>query len=389
MTEQGTRTQGTGRVPGLDVLRGVAIALVLLRHAWSSRIGGAGVVGVTIFFALSGYLITGLLISEHERTHAVSYRRFYRNRVLRLYPSLLVMLVALMVVEAVTNRLDDRHVLPATFIIGATYLSDLPLGVSVSRGITHLWTLATEEQFYLIWPAVLLAATRLRRVGLTIALVCVAFTVFCAGTAVVHRHAITGIYTYPSSWAVTLAIGGAAYVYRERLRQSWIVRAPMIALAVCVLGALSVPHLKLHVVTYLVLGPLIAFCTVLLIFAVQRWATLPAVLEPLRWLGLISYSVYLWNFPTVQLLENPRTKHLSVLGSFLSIVIPIGVAVLSWYAIERPVASWRRRRDARLDFARPETAMGPAQHPRSSEKGTPSLTGSALLAEAVEQAAKK
>ena len=81
------------RIDGLTVLRGVAIGLVVLRHAAPDVFGGAGIVGVTIFFALSGWLISGILLGEVERTGRVDLRRFYLNRVFRLYPALIAFVV--------------------------------------------------------------------------------------------------------------------------------------------------------------------------------------------------------------------------------------------------------------------------------------------------------
>ena len=99
----GPETIRDGRIAGLDLIRGLAIALVLLRHAWPSTFAGGGIVGVVMFFALSGYLITGLLLSDIRRLGRVRYVRFYRNRALRLVPALVLMLGAL---DVVTLDLD-------------------------------------------------------------------------------------------------------------------------------------------------------------------------------------------------------------------------------------------------------------------------------------------
>ena len=88
-----------GRIVGLDVLRGVAILLVMLRHAWPEVFGGGGITGVTLFFALSGYLITGVLLRSRDEAGRMALRSFYLRRVARLYPALVLMLAVLTVVE--------------------------------------------------------------------------------------------------------------------------------------------------------------------------------------------------------------------------------------------------------------------------------------------------
>jgi peptidoglycan/LPS O-acetylase OafA/YrhL len=146
-----------GRILGLDVLRGVAVALVMLRHAWPDRFGGAGIAGVVIFFALSGYLITGLLRSDLSRRGRIRYGRFYRNRALRLLPALFVLVAVFTLVEAVWNPLRDRALLWHTVVVSLTYVMDLPGHWAVSDGMTHLWSLATEEQERSRWPPLVAA----------------------------------------------------------------------------------------------------------------------------------------------------------------------------------------------------------------------------------------
>src|SRR6476661_159015 len=120
MTDEGSR-----RMPGLDVLRGLAILLVLMRHGLPEVFGNAGIVGVVVFFALSGYLITGVLTADHARTGTVSFLEFYRRRALRLFPPLLLLLLVFSVVELVTDRLHDRWYLPKTLVTALSYTSDL------------------------------------------------------------------------------------------------------------------------------------------------------------------------------------------------------------------------------------------------------------------------
>ncbi len=152
----------SSRIDGLDALRGLAIALVLLRHSWPQIAGTGGVVGVVIFFTLSGYLITSLLDRDLRHFGRVRYGRFYRNRALRLIPALLLLLVGITAVTLVWNPLDDRSGLVRAMVVGITYTANLPFDHG-SPTVEHLWTLATEEQFYIVWPLVLALAVRFRR----------------------------------------------------------------------------------------------------------------------------------------------------------------------------------------------------------------------------------
>jgi peptidoglycan/LPS O-acetylase OafA/YrhL len=128
------------RIAGLDAIRGLAILLVMVCHAFYRELNGAGPVGVTVFFALSGYLITGIVVSEIQTTSKVSFFRFYRNRVLRLGPALACLLLVFVLVEEISNRLGDKAAIARSTVIGVTYTADLPkLHNEVSAGLAQLW----------------------------------------------------------------------------------------------------------------------------------------------------------------------------------------------------------------------------------------------------------
>jgi peptidoglycan/LPS O-acetylase OafA/YrhL len=316
-----------GRIQGLDLLRGLAIGLVMLRHAVPGVAAGAGVVGVVMFFALSGYLITGVLVDELERTGRVDLRRFYRRRARRLVPALLLLVVGLVVVTLVFDPLDDRGDLVKTVVIALTWTGNLPFG-HASDATFHLWTLATEEQFYLFWPAVLAIGFARRRVGLALVLAAAACAVACLATVLWLREVPDNAYALPTSWAGCFVIGAATRVHRDRWSlPTW---APYAALAA--LGALSVLPLRGHVLTYLAGGPAIAVLTAVLLLSWRTWSevTTPA-LRPLVWLGTVSYAAYLWNYPLTLWLD-------PLLAAGLTVVM----AALSWYAVERRFQAWPR-----------------------------------------------
>lgn len=333
------------RLPGLDVLRGLAIVLVMLRHAWPRVFGEAGAVGVVIFFTLSGYLITGVLLRDAQTPPGMMIWRFCRNRALRLLPALLILLFTFGVVEIITNRLADRATLRNSLILGLTYTSDLPLRhVSMSPGISHLWTLAVEEQFYLLWPFILFFARhRLKRalavVGIIAVLLC-AFTV----AALPGRGGV--VYMLPTTWAVTLVIGAAAFVFRDARRaRNSSAAFPLTALAM-LLALCVLPDAKNHPTWFLVLGPAVSLLTVCLIRGAEDWRELPpSWVEPLRHLGIISYGAYLWNLPIVNWLAGPVLRFSSPWRGAASIPLTILAAILSWNLAEKHVARFKRELD--------------------------------------------
>ena len=161
------RMRRLGYTPALDGLRGVAIGFVLFAHVFG-LVNGA--IGVEIFFVLSGFLITALLVNEWDANGTIALTAFYRRRALRLLPALLAGLAVFLVQSLVTFALGDAHgnrslsnaVESALF--GATYVANIAGAWHgwAAPGLVHLWSLATEEQFYLLWPVALAFLLRSR-----------------------------------------------------------------------------------------------------------------------------------------------------------------------------------------------------------------------------------
>ncbi|MEV0053600.1 acyltransferase [Saccharopolyspora shandongensis] len=278
-----------GRIAGLDLVRGIAVGLVMLRHALPDLFTGAGVVGVVMFFALSGYLITGLLVNERARTGRIDLRQFYLRRARRLVPAMVALVAVIAVVTLVFDPLGDRGKLGRTVLFALTWTGNLPFG-HASDATFHLWTLATEEQFYLVWPALLLVLAP-RRGLLVAALGTVSALV---ATVVWFRHDPDLAYSLPTSWAVCFVIGGATRVLQSRYRlvtPTWTAPAALAGLAG--LAGLSVIPLRGHALTYLVAGPAIAMLTAVLVIAWRTWTHVRAwPSRALVWLGTISYGAY-------------------------------------------------------------------------------------------------
>lgn len=314
-----------GRVHELDALRGLAIGLVMVRHSFPEVLGAGGIVGVEIFFVLSGYLITHLLLRQRA-AGAYRPRAFYRNRAVRLLP-------ALVVVVAINAGWDLAQGADPTLVVGGVlvallFLSDLVnlLGLPIVANLNHLWTLAVEEQFYLVWPLVLARAgrrpsARFLRLAVLVGLGCT-----WASVAVLGLPEPT--YSSPTTWILPLLVGAAVAGGAIRLPAGRGTAAPALV-ALLVLALL--PHAKDHAVTYVVVVPVVALAAALVIVN----AATPRSLELWRWrplvaLGTISYSAYLWNQPIAAHLPGWRALPVTVV-----------VAALSYRFVERPFARFR------------------------------------------------
>ncbi|CAN5277462.1 hypothetical protein BH11ACT2_BH11ACT2_17160 [soil metagenome] len=341
-----------GRVEGLDVLRGVAVGLVMLRHAFPGPFGGAGVVGVTVFFALSGYLITGLLTRDLERYGRIRWGRFYAHRAFRLYPALLTLLVVWASVELATNALGSRESVPRSLVLAVTYTSDLPLPWSMGLGVNHLWSLAVEEQFYLVWPLLLFIAWRARARLIRVAVgVAVVLTAACWIT--LSLAAAPGdIYERPTTWASAMAIGAVAQMSRARLEalKQRMQAVLAVAGAIVLVGLSVLPDVKNLAATYLVGPTLISLATVALILFLGKQQTAATFARPLLWLGTISYAAYLWNLPVTEWIRRAGGDGQPMI-MVLALPATVVAATISWWTVEalgrlgRAAFDGRRRLD--------------------------------------------
>jgi peptidoglycan/LPS O-acetylase OafA/YrhL len=214
-----------GYRPALDGLRAVAIGLVILHHtaallvpAWQRRFVPGGFLGVDVFLVLSGFLITTLLLERRDREHR-PLLTFYARRGLRLLPAVLLLLMANLAYSVIYGHVGDAA---RSFVVVLTYLTNWAelAGISFSPYLTHLWSLAVEEQFYLLWPLVLFSLLRIWRSRRRVAYVLVALVVLTAA----WRAALYGmgdpwlrIYIRTDARADALAIGALlAVLPRER-----------------------------------------------------------------------------------------------------------------------------------------------------------------------------
>jgi peptidoglycan/LPS O-acetylase OafA/YrhL len=330
--------------PDIEGLRGVAIALVLLFHAGLPVPGGF--VGVDVFFVISGFLITDLLLREHRRTGHVSYARFYARRVRRLLPAAaLVIAVTLLVAVAVVGPLDRPGVtldgasaaLSVANIRFALAEGDYFTAISQPSPFLHFWSLAVEEQFYLVWPALLFLVARGGRIRVAVVLLVVLVASFAANLVLTDQAISWAFYSLPAR-AWQLAAGGLLAVGAASLHE---VRQRPLALAGWVGGiALAAFALLLPAdVPYPGIRALAPTASAVVLIAAGRAAGGPGVLlssRPLRFLGRISYSLYLWHWPILTLVPLAVGADLALGWRVALASLAIVVAAASWRFVEEP-----------------------------------------------------
>ena len=355
------------RVVGLDGVRAIAVVLVIVFHLGPGSLVG-GYAGVDVFFVVSGFLITTLLVREDEATGRIRLGAFWLRRARRLLPALVVLVlvcssVAWLVGGDVLVGIGRQLVGAATFSTnwlliagGSTYF-----GEGMPELFRNLWSLAVEEQFYLVWPLllvlVLLRIPRWARITLALAL---ASASAVAMAVLLHPADSTRVYYGTDTHAFGLAIGAALAFVAMRwptVRAAW-PRALRILLPVG--GLLAIAGLVVLSIVMDGDGPapyrgglvLIAMLTAIVIAALLvpgSWFGRVLEAGPFRWVGRRSYGLYLWHWPVLVLAESAlpawqRTGWQGWALGGIAAVITVVAAALSYRFVEQPVMRFRRHR---------------------------------------------
>jgi peptidoglycan/LPS O-acetylase OafA/YrhL len=325
--------------PDLDGLRGLAILLVLLGHSRLPLTDRAGNIGVVVFFVLSGFLITSLLLEEYAETGRVALAGFYQRRARRLLPALLVFLAVIAVALVLLGRASELSLLLPPLL----YYANWPqaFGDPGLNYVGHTWSLSVEEQFYLVWPILLLALLRLGRLRMAAAIVVlliIGSTFLRIALAADEPRAGVGTDTRMDALMIGALIGMIATSGRlPDIGRRW---------AILALGAivLMLPIRSSHFVVIAGFSLAAIASAVLVIHATRGGSWL--ALKPLRDLGRISYGVYLWHFPLMIALR-PQLESLPILPrtalAALLIAVALALATTSWFLVERRFLGKRRR----------------------------------------------
>ena len=382
---------GSAGIPALDGVRALAVALVLADHGGIPGVPG-GFIGVDVFFVLSGFLITSLLLDELGRTGRIDLPGFWVRRARRLLPALIVMAMVVVVLRqlfpsgAIAAVRDDAV---AAFFWVANWVfvfrhTDYFTQGDAPSPLQHTWSLAVEEQYYVVWPLVLVAVAVVlawlsRRRPNRPSLRTVRWVVFglaAAGTAasaiaaslLVSDASLNRVYFGTDTRVQALLVGAAASAllvgdwssltrYSMLLRSRW---AGWVAQVLPVIG-LGMLAAAAHFATGSVrefrggLLIVVAVAAVLVVapVALQQRGLVARVLAipPLVWLGMISYGVYLWHWPIFLALNGERTGLTGMPLFAIRAVATVAVAAASWWLIEQPIRRWRPVHVPQLRFA--------------------------------------
>ena len=355
--------------PDIDGLRALAIIPVVIFHAFPALMPG-GFVGVDIFFVISGFLISSIILQALQHG-TFSFAGFYANRIKRIFPALLVVLAACFALGWFF-LLPDEYTQLGKHIVGAAgYGENFVLRREAGyfdinsslKPLMHLWSLGIEEQFYLTYPFFLWMVWRYRR-NLFAVLLSIALVSFCLNVWQVHRDPV-GAFFLPQTRCWELMVGGAIACWRllgsegdSRPRSHWLSN----------LIESRAPHVPAEVINnvFSALGFLLVAIAVLRIHENDAfpgwWALLPvggaALLilggpdawinrtilanKPMVFVGLISYPLYLWHWPILAFPRIIRGSELPLAIRTAGVLLSFGLAWATWHYIEKPIRFGRK-----------------------------------------------
>lgn len=340
-----------GTVPSLDGLRAISILLVLGAHFISDRVFPGGL-GVYIFFVISGFLITRLLIAENSETGRISLPLFYLRRVLRLYPVIIVFTICIITLDIVLGRPYDLIEPLGALGYFSNYLSVYLISHGVDRLMPYdvFWSLSVEEHFYILFPLAFLwlrgDPSRLLSALLGLFVVCLGLRL---GLVWLHPNYLNTVAIYLESqyrldsigFGVALALACQLGSGRRLLRSLAHPFATVISvttIATCL--AVRDPWFR-DTLRYTVLGCAIDVLLAGVLFGDAlrplQWALNT---EPLMWLGRLSYSIYIWHEGVTSFL--PRTGYPAWQMTAVSLSATAVAAIVSYYLVERPFLHLRR-----------------------------------------------
>jgi peptidoglycan/LPS O-acetylase OafA/YrhL len=352
----------------VEALRAVAILLVVAFHCHIEELPG-GFIGVDVFYVLSGYLITGLLVNEAERTSGISLLQFYARRVRRLLPASSLVAVVTLIVGALVFAPQELNLTARAAWANALYVSNLFFAQNSSdyfaaratfNPLLHTWSLAVEEQFYLLWPCLLVMALVIWRSRSALIAMVLSLTVLSLALSVwlTGDHRVLAFYELPArAWefgigalAVLLPPGSPNLSAKSWLAMGWLGGALILGSSLLLTSSMAFPG-------YIALLPVVGTALTLKSGAEQPRRGIGACFEasPLQKLGGLSYSWYLWHWPflvfTAALIPGASTfaREIAAAGA-------LAVAYLCHRYLENPI----RRNGYLIKHAPLSLAMGAA-----------------------------
>lgn len=355
--------RGERYMPGLDGLRAIAVIAVIIYHLGFKWFPG-GLLGVGVFFTLSGYLITDILLNQIDKG-GIQFKNFWFARARRLFPALFLMLfivVAWVTVIGPHQPNDFRgSTISAAFYVNNWYLIFHDVSYFAAFGtpqpFNHLWSLSVEEQFYIVWPVAMLGIVKLfprvepttgarfRMAGATIGLALVSMILMI----VLYKPGIdpSRVYYGTDTRALELLVGAAlAMVWPSRRLHARIKPEARRVIDIAgVLGLVVILAMFLRAqefAPFLYRGGfmLLSIATAVVVAALAHPASRlgPIVgCKPMRWVGERSYGIYLWHFPIIVLTTPEGAEGVNLARAFLQVAATLLIAALSWKYVEDPI----------------------------------------------------
>ena len=339
--------------PDIEGLRGIAILLVLLFHAGLPWTPG-GFVGVDVFFVISGFLITGKLWRESQQPGGLNITRFYAWRIRRLLPAALVAVALISLVGLLLAAPLDRSELAADGAASALSIANMRFIGSVDyfaattspSPFLHFWSLSVEEQFYLVWPALIVLLTwrggssrRLIAALLIGVVASFALSIWLTDTSPARAFYLLPTRVWQLGVGGLLALIGVAGTSRRAGALAWAGLAAVAVAGVALTAEMPYPGLA-------ALLPTAGAVALLYGGAAPSGPVRLLAAAPLRFLGKISYSLYLWHWPLLVLPLMFLERALTGVEVVASVAVAIGVSWLSWRFVEQPFRYGDRSRRA-------------------------------------------
>ena len=391
-----TSNQDATRLPGLDGLRALAVIAVIAFHEQLSAFTG-GFLGVDVFFVLSGYLITDLLVAQWNRHGRLTLRGFWTKRARRLLPALGVVLVAVTAATAVIEP-AQMTALRDALLAAATYSSNWWQALAHHSYFTqfgpppplqHLWSLAIEEQFYLLWPLLLIGILKTcqsGRIRAALAWLGAALSVLAMALIYVPGADPSRVYYGTDTHASALFIGSALALTwplrrmralsRDDARVPDVIGLVGIAVLAWAMGHFTGTDRLLYPAGLLIAalaagGVVLAAASPGLISWALGWSAL-------RWIGIRSYGIYLWHWPVIALTDAAYAPHRPAHWIWLpEAALSVGLAAASWRWLEEPIIRNGFRATVR---GWSSTVLGsPAGTHRAPARVVPAVAGVAAL----------
>ncbi|MFN2531396.1 MAG: acyltransferase family protein [Pyrinomonadaceae bacterium] len=339
-------------IPALDGLRGLAILLVITHHQLIPVSLNGGFLGVDLFFVLSGFLITTLLLAEFASTNKISLKKFYARRALRLGPALLLYLTACLIVAYDTQILDwSRQLKLIGFAVAYSTNWRFAFGWdSVLDPTAIIWSLSIEEQFYILWPMIFFCCLMLKckRRYLVLVLSGLILTIMVHRSSLLNEGvALNRLYYGTDTRADALLMGCLIALlppWNPQQSAKRYVNFAATSAALCLAYLITTVHFTDHFLYgggYTGIASMAGIVTWSVANAPPRVLTTVLEWAPLRWFGKISYGLYLWHWLLLK-----TTSFYFIAGSWdpwARFAVAVGVSALSFYLIERPFNQLKTR----------------------------------------------